>query len=68
MSARSAFVVRGTKDKADLYRRLLLFLMVAVMTHFTASQQRLTETLISPVSSVDRSARPMMLMTFLLRT
>ncbi|WP_289231367.1 hypothetical protein [Barrientosiimonas endolithica] len=54
----------GNEDKADRYRRLLLFLVVAMMTHLTALQQRLTDTLISLVSSVDRSARPIMLMTF----
>ncbi|MDO4255105.1 MULTISPECIES: hypothetical protein [Brevibacterium] len=65
MSCRpSALVMPGNEDKADRYRRLLLFLVVAMMTHLTALQQRLTDTLISLVSSVDRSARPIMLMTF----
>ena len=64
MSAHSALVMPGNEDKADRYRRLLLFLAVAMMTHLTALQQRLTETLISLVSSVDRSARPILLMTF----
>lgn len=66
MSAPSAFVMPGT-ETGRRYRRLLRVVVDAVMTHFTASQQRLTETLICPVSSVDRSARPMMPMTFLLR-
>ena len=43
MSCRpSALVMPGNEDKADRYRRLLLFLVVAMMTHLTALQQRLT--------------------------
>jgi hypothetical protein len=65
MSAHSALVMPAKEDQADRYRWLLLFRVVAMMTHLTALQQLLTDTLISLVSSVDRIARPIMLMTFL---
>lgn len=53
---------------ADRYPRFLRVLVVTVITHLTASQQRLTETLNSLEFRADRSTRTIVLMNILLRT